>query len=239
MKRANKLIVMLASIVIVGVAVRGVLAHDAWAEPGAGPTYRILYGHKVPEAYKPAKVTSVKVLDEHQHPLKFSRQEMPDGLTVQPMGGRPALFAVEFANGYWVSVGKDRRNVRLSQLPAGTAGTDPTLLFKFSKTILNWQPWMNRPLGQRIEFIPQALTRIPKAGSNLRLHLLLNGKPLGNQMVENNSNEQGPKTDAEGYVTVKVVKGVNRFATDYDITQPNDADARRLSLTAALVFLAR
>jgi nickel transport protein len=57
-------------------------------------------------------------------------------------------------------------------------------------------------------------------------------------MVENNSNEQGPKTDADGYVTVMVVKGQNRFATDHDIDQPNDPDAKRLSLTAAFVFIA-
>lgn len=238
MKRTTNLLFLLTGLVVIGVTIQ-VLAHDAWAEPGAGPVYRILYGHKAPEAYKSAKVTSVKALDENQQSLKFSRKQTPEGLTVQPMGGRPALFAVEFANGYWVSVGKDRRNVRLSQLPTGTTGTDPSLLFKFSKTMLGWQPWMVRPLGQRIEFIPQALTGMPKAGSNLRLRLLLDGKPLGNQMVENNSNEQGPKTDTDGYVTVKVVTGINRFATDHDINQPTDADARRLSLTAALVFVAK
>ena len=238
MKRTIRLLFILTGIITVGVTIR-VLAHDAWAEPGAGPVYRILYGHKAPEAYKSAKVTSVKAFNEKQQSLKFSRKQTPEGLTVQPMGGRPALFAVEFANGYWVSVGKDRRNVRLSQLPAGTTGTDPSLLFKFSKTMLSWQPWMVRPLGQRIEFIPQDLTAMPKAGSTLRLRLLLDGKPLGNQMVENNSNEQGPKTDTDGYVTVKVATGINRFATDHDINQPNDADARRLSLTAALVFVAK
>lgn len=238
MKRTTILLVLLTGIVALGVTIR-VLAHDAWAEPGAGPVYRILYGHKAPEAYKAAKVTSVKALDENQQSLKFSRKQTPDGLTVQPTGGRPALFAVAFDNGYWVSVGKDRRNVRLSQLPAGVTGTDPSRLFKFSKTMLSWQPWMVRPLGQRIEFIPQALTKMPKAKSNLRLRLLLDGKPLAGQMVENNSNEQGPKTDADGYVTVKVATGINRFATDHDINQPADADARRLSLTAALVFVAK
>lgn len=238
MKRTAKLLFLSIGIVVAGVTVRA-LAHDAWAEPGAGPVYRILYGHKAPEAYKSAKVTSVKALDENQQSLKFSRQETPDGLTVRPTGGRPALFAVEFDNGYFVTVGKEHRNVRLSRLPAGTTGTAPSHPLKFSKTLLSWQPWMVRPLGQRIELIPQALTGMPKAGSNLRLRLLLDGKPLSNQMVENNSNEQGPKTDADGYVTVKVLSGINRFATDHDITQPNDADARRLSLTAALVFIAK
>lgn len=105
--------------------------------------------------------------------------------------------------------------------------------------MLSWQPWMTRPLGQRIELVPQGLSALPKPGSSLKLLLLLNGKPLRGQMVENNSNEQGPKTDDDGYVTVKVLPGVNRLATDYDITQPTDVDAKRLSLTATLVFVAR
>lgn len=237
MKTSTKLIALTSAALVIGLAVR-VLAHDAWAEPGAGPVYRILYGHKNPEAYPVVKVTSVKALDARQHPLTVSRTQTPDGLSVRP-SGRPVLFAVEFDNGYYVTVGKEHRNVRLSQLPAGVRGTNPSHPLKFSKTLLTWQPWMARPLGQRIELVPQGLSAMPKPGSSLRLRLLLNGKPLGGQMVENNSNEQGPKTDTDGYVTVTVLAGVNRFATDHDITQSRDADAKRLSLTAALVFVAR
>lgn len=222
---------------VIGIAIRA-LAHDAWVEPGKGPIYRVLYGHKTPEPYGFAKVTSVICFDKNEHRLKFSRKETLEGLSIQPTGGQPVMFTVEFDNGYFVTIGKEHRNVRLSTLPASTTGTAPSHPLKFSKTILAWQPWMSRPLGQRIELIPQNLTGLPKAGSVLRLRLLLNGKPLGNQMIENNSNEQGPKTNAEGYVSVKVVEGVNRFATDHDIIQPNDIDARRLSLTAALVFVA-
>ena len=238
MKRTKKYIALLIGLVAVGIAVR-VLAHDSWVEPGMGPVFRVLYGHKAPEPYKFVKVTLVNAIDAAQHPLKFSRTETPDGLTIKTMGGRPVLFAVEFDNGYWVTVGNERRNIRQSQLPAGTKSTDPSRPLKFSKTILTWQPWMARPLGQRIEFVPQGLTELPKAGATMRLRLLFDGKPLGNQMVENNSNEQGPKTDANGYVTVTVLKGTNRFATDHDITQPTDADGRRLGLTAALVFVAK
>lgn len=129
--------------------------------------------------------------------------------------------------------------MRQSQLPTGTAGvSDPTHPVKFSKTIVSWQPWVTKPLGQRIEFVPVGFAGPPRAGSELRLRLL-DGQPLGGQMVENNSDEQGPKTDADGYVTVTVRPGINRFATDHDIAQPNDADAQRLSLTAALVFTGR
>lgn len=213
-----------------------VYAHDAWVEPGAGPVYKVLYGHKMPESYKANKITSLKVFDARQKSLRYSRQVTTEGVSIDKLSGVPAMFALEFDNGYWVKVGAESKNIRYSQMPSGT---DPSHPLKFSKTILSWQPWMAKPLGQRIEFIPIAADQVPRAGSQLRLKLLLDGKPLAGQMVENNSDEKGPKTDVEGNVTVMVVSGVNRFATDHDIQQKNDPDAKRLSLTAAFVFVAK
>ncbi len=216
------------------------LAHDAWVDPLGGPVYKILYGHKIPEPYPTVKVTSLKVLDAGQKPLKFTRTESKEGLSITP-AGKPALFVTAFDNGYWVKVGdeKESRNVRKSALPAGTVGGQSSHPMKWSKTMLNWASWMAKPMGQRIEFVPVGLTALPKPGSSLKLRLLLDGKPLANQMVENNSNEMGPKTDANGDVTVTVLKGINRYATDHDIMQANMPDAQRLSLTAALVFVAK
>jgi nickel transport protein len=216
------------------------LAHDAWVDALGGPVYKVFYGHKAPEAYQATKITSIKVLDAAQKSLKFTQAPVPGGMTLTP-ASQPALFALEFDNGYWVKVGdeKESRNVRKSALPAGTVGGQSSHPLKFSKTMLRWAPWMSKALGQRIEFVPVGLTAMPQAGSQLKLRLLLDGKPLANQMVENNSNEAGPKTDAKGEVTVTVLKGINRYATDHDIMQANMPDAQRLSLTAALVFAAK
>ncbi len=216
------------------------LAHDAWVDPLGGPVYKILYGHKIPEPYPAVKVTSLQVLDAMQKPIKFTRSESKDGLRITP-ASRPALFVTAFDNGYWVKVGdeKESRNVRKSALPAGTVGGLASHPLKWSKTMLSWAPWMAKPMGQRIELVPVGLTALPRPGSTLKLHLLLDGQPLANQMVENNSNETGPKTDANGNVTVTVLPGINRYATDHDIMQANEPDAQRLSLTAALVFVAK
>lgn len=232
MKKFRNFTRLLAAVVIVCSALI-VMAHDAWVMPGSGPVYAILYGHKIPEKYDAVKVTSLKVFDAAQKPLTFKQMKTAQGIAVKVNAGKPALFALEFDNGYWVKVAGESKNVRKSEMPEGT---DPVHPLKFSKTIISWQPWMNKPLGQRIEFVPVDAVAAPKAGAKMRLQLLLDGKPLSGQMVENNSNEMGPKTDANGYVTVTVLKGANRFATDHDINQPDDTDAQRLSLTAALVF---
>ena len=217
------------------------LAHDAWVDPLGGPVYQVFYGHKVPEDYPAAKVISLQVLDAEQRFLAYTRQTSAKGLSIRP-SGQPALFALEFDNGYWTKTPADKesRNVRLTSLPAaGRMGAVGSRLFKFSKTVLRWQPWMFRPVGQRFEFVPEQFSGPLRAGQSFRVRLLLDGQPLANAMVENNSNEEGPRTDASGMVTITLVKGVNRLANDLDIAQTADPDATRLSLTAALVFVAQ
>ncbi len=235
MKSSNQFLKLSSVLFIVCMAL-SVFAHDAWVVPGAGPVYQILYGHKIPEAYSADKITVLKVLDANQKSVSYNRIVTKEGVSVKVISGKPALFVLDFDNGYWVKSGAESHNISKAQIPAGS---DPLHAIKFSKTMISWQSWMSQPQGQRIEFIPVDVTEIPKAGARLRLQLLLDGKPLANQMVENNSNEQGPKTDRDGYVTVTVTKGMNRFATDHDMAQTNNEIAKRLSLTAVFVFNAK
>lgn len=211
------------------------LAHDAWVNPSKGPIYTILYGHKVPEEYSINKITTLTVLDGNQKPVPYSNMASAKGMDIKTTGEKPAMFILDYDNGFWTTVGKESINFRYSMMPQGSAGHHP---LKYSKTLMTWKSWMTKPAGQRIEFVPVGWTSLPAAGKQVKLQCLLDGKPLAGQMVENNSNEEGPKTDEEGMVTVTVVSGINRFATDYDIAQPYDRDASRLSLTAALVFMA-
>lgn len=212
------------------------LAHDAWVNPGAGPVYEILYGHKEPEAYAATKVAVLQVFDAQGKFLPYTRTESAKGLSIKPTG-QPAMFALEFDNGYWTKTAKDKEstNVRFSSVPGALSGSHP---IKFSKTVLSWQPWMFKPVGQRFEFVPTAFAGAPKAGQQLTVRLLLDGQPVANAMVENNSNEEGPRTNANGEVTITLVKGINRLANDISLDQRIDPDASKLSLTAALVFMA-
>jgi nickel transport protein len=212
-----------------------VVAHDAWVAPGKGPVFHILYGHKIAEKYVPTKVTALHVLDSDQRELPFQRKNDSNGVSIRLTKGTPAVFVLDYDNGYWVKLNGKSINVRHSLQPEGTDAVHP---LKYSKTVMSWLPWLAKPLGQRIEFVPVSVKKSPRAGSQITLRLLLDGKPLSGQMVENNSDERGPSTDANGEVTVTVLQGINRFATDYDIHQ-KDPDASRLSLTAAFVFIAK
>ncbi|MDJ0364133.1 DUF4198 domain-containing protein [Hymenobacter sp. H14-R3] len=230
--------VLAAAALVLAATALPLLAHDAWVDPLGGPIYQVFYGHKVPENYPAAKVTTLQVLDAEQHFLPYTRLPTAKGLSIKPTG-QPAMFVLDFDNGYWTKTLQDKesRNVRLTAQPAAAGGVG-SRLFKYSKTVLRWQPWMFKAVGQRFEFVPEAFSGALRAGQPFQVRLLLDGQPLANAMVENNSNEEGPHTDANGLVTIKLVKGINRLANDLDIAQTADPDATRLSLTAALVFVA-
>jgi nickel transport protein len=146
------------------------------------------------------------------------------------------MFLVEFDNGSYSTVDGKTVNVGKREAPSATSSRRP---LKWGKTIVVWQSWMTEPVGQRIEVLPVTAAAEPTAGSKFTVRVLFEGKPLAGVMVENNSNETGPKTDADGRATLVLVPGINRLAVDYDLPLKADADADTLALNASLVFMAR
>ena len=227
-------------LLLAAAAVLPLLAHDAWVDPLGGPVYQILYGHKETESYPAAKVTSLQVLDAGQHFLPYTRQTSDKGVSITPQG-KPAMFALEFDNGYWVKDPSTEKstNVRLSSRPAAERpGLLGSRVFKFSKTMLHWELWMFKPFGQRLEFVPESFTGPLRAGQSFRVRLLLDGQPLAGELVDNNNTTAGPRTDATGLATITLVQGVNRLSSTHDIAQAADPEFTRLSLNASLVFVA-
>ncbi len=215
-------------------------AHDAWVHPGRGPRWPVYYGHKVYERFPIAKIAALDAIDANGRKLAWTKEEDGDGVSIRVAKGTPAMFVLTYDNGYWVKGpgeggNMSYMNVGRPQLDQGTAPLHP---FKFAKTVLSWQPWMSKPVGQRVELVPLDFRGTPKAGGQLRLRLLFEGKPLADQMVENNSSEEGPRTDGDGYVTVTVAPGMNRFASDFALPKSDDPKADKVSLTAVLVFVA-
>ncbi len=209
-------------------------AHDAWVAPVDGPIYPVHFGHKAPQDYVAAKVKAVTAFDAARAPLAVEISRDAKGASVKA-SGKPAMLLVEFDNGFYTKV--DGKSVQMSKrdAPAGSTTNHPV---KSGKTIVQWAPWMTEPVGQRLEVLPVD-TSTPAAGSKFKVRVLLDGKPVAGLMVENNSNETGPKTDAQGLATLTLVKGINRLAVDYDIPMKGDPDTDKLGLNASLVFMTK
>jgi nickel transport protein len=210
-------------------------AHDAWVAPVDGPIFPIHFGHKGPQDYVAAKVKTVTVFDANRATLASEISRDDKGASVKP-NGKPAMLLVEFDNGFYTKI--DGKSVQMSKrdAPAGSVTNHPV---KSGKTIVQWMPWMTEAVGQRLEVVPINASAAPTAGSKFQVRVLLDGKPIAGLMVENNSNETGPKTDAQGLATLTLVKGINRLAVDHDIPMKGDPDTDKLGLNASLVFMAK
>ena len=217
------------------VASNSATAHDSWVAPVDGPVFPVHFGHKSPQDYAAAKVKTVTVFDASHALLTAEISRDAKGASVKA-SGKPAMLLVEFDNGFYTKV--DGKSVQLSKrdAPAGSTTNHP---MKSGKTILQWASWMTEPVGQRLEVLPVDASAAPKAGSKFQVRVLLDGKPVAGVMVENNSNEAGPKTDADGRATLTLVKGINRLAVDYDIPMKDDPDTDKLGLNASLVFMTK
>jgi nickel transport protein len=210
-------------------------AHDAWIAPTSGPVYPVHSGHKDPAPFPGSKVQAVRVLDSQQNELPASIAAGATGADVT-VSGAPAMLLVFFDNGFWVKEPSGSRNVSKLESTSATSGSRP---LKWGKTITQWTAWSGMPMGQRIEIVPVGISVAPKAGSKLTVQVLLNGKPLPGVMVENNSNETGPTTDASGFATLTLTSGQQRIAIDHDVPVKNDPKTDKLVLNASLVFVAQ
>ena len=210
-------------------------AHDAWVAPVDGPVFPVHFGHKSPQDYVAAKVKAATAFDAARTPLSVEISRESKGASVKASGAA-AMLLVEFDNGFYTKI--DGKSVQMSKrdAPAGSTTNHPV---KSGKTIVQWAPWMTEPVGQRIEVLPVDASAAPKAGSKFKVRVLLDGKPVGGVLVQNNSNETGPKTDADGLATLTLVKGINRLSVDYDIPMKGDPDTDKLGLNASLVFMTK
>lgn len=210
-------------------------AHDAWVAPVEGPVFPVHFGHKAPQDYVAEKVKTVTAFDANRLPLTVDVMRDATGASVRA-NGKPAMLLVEFDNGFYTKV--DGKSIQMSKrdAPPGSTTNHPV---KSGKTIVQWAPWMAEPMGQRLEVLPLKVSGAPKAGSKFKVRILLDGKPVSGVMVENNSNETGPKTDADGLATLTLVKGINRLSVDYDIPMPGDPETDKLGLNGSLVFMSQ
>lgn len=211
------------------------LAHDAWAAPGAGPTYPIQYGHEELLDYPAHKVKAVQAFNASggEIPVEILREERR--AMARPESA-PAMLSVFFDNGYFSKVDGKSRNVGKREAPGATDSSHPV---KWSKTILSWSPASFRPLGQRLEIVPLPFAGEPTAGAAIKVRVLLEGKPLPKAKVTTLSAEESQPTDAQGEVTFKTTAGVQRLTLDHRIATPDDPDADHLALNASLVFVTR
>lgn len=112
------------ALAIAGLSTLGLIgsasAHDAWVAPVTGPVYPVHFGHKEPQSYAAAKVKVVSVLDAKRGPLANEISRDDKGASVK-VNGKPAMFLVEFDNGFYSRVDGKTVNVSKREAPTSTS----------------------------------------------------------------------------------------------------------------------
>lgn len=209
-------------------------AHDAWVELG-GPKHAVLFGHGAGDTYDVKKVRRVAAWGRDGQALAVRTTTDRQPVQVEAEGGPAALWALEFDNGFWVRQEGRSRNVPRTEVSGPVESSSRAL--KFGKTVLAWGEHTARPVGQRLEIVPQA-RQAPAAGQPLVVQVLYEGRPLAGAKVAvqgPGDGHDGPvvTTDAQGRASVILLKGPQFVTTSHSVPYPGP-EAERDNLAANL-----
>ena len=148
-------------------------AHDMWLQP-TNNGYVVVLGHadKV-DPYDPDRVVDVTGYTVNGWPVPLAIDRGKDKCSVTIDEGFCALTAI-FDNKYWLKTTEGWKNQRnkegLDILQEGRS-------YKYTKHIIKWCDFLNKPLGQRVEIIPLKDPTSLQEGDLLPVQILFEGKP--------------------------------------------------------------
>ena len=199
------------------------LAHDFWLKP-QGQKAVLWYGHgSEDDDYDRGNLKKVAGLDAKGNGVKVSQSSDGKHLVLTPEPEAVQL-AVEMDTGFWVKTVQGWKN-ESKRTADGVLLSEWSLYY--SKVLLKPEACLNKPFGQRLELVPLALS-----GKNLKLRLLLNGKPLPEVKLYD-EHKKVADTDPAGEATVAYEEAMTLSAA-YREPLTNHPDADRLHLHAVL-----
>jgi len=224
---------------VLGLAVSAAEAHAVWIAQRTGEL-TVVYGHgAADDPYAPAKVKAISGFTASGASAGVESVAREKNLIVQPAPDA-ALLTIYFDNGYWTERANGKwENVGKSVVPdAKSAGH----YVKHALAILHPLPEPARPTDLKLQILPLADPLALRAGQELPVRVLLDGKPLaGATLIADYTNEpdgKGPVTDAHGEARVIVSNnGLNVIALSHAEKLEGDPDADERGHMATLSFM--
>jgi nickel transport protein len=217
-----------------------VAAHSAWVAQRSG-SMAVIYGHGASdESYDAAKVKDVKA---------FAADGTAITTTLAPVGPyvgltkedaeKVAIFGVTFDNGLWTEKadGKWVNEGKSKHPDAKSAGR----YIKHVVAVIKPAQKPGQAIGHALEIVPLADPLALKVGDDLKVRVLLNGKPLADAEIigeyTTDPDTKSAKTDASGEATIKVRNfGLNVLVTNYTEKLSGNPDADEVGHNASLSF---
>jgi len=215
-------------------------AHDLWVADVNGGYYAILRGHLpgILEPYNPPCIQELSALDEKGLPLALKRVDRERQVVFQAPSA-PALVAVAAAWGVRVidETGKKHFMSKAQAVEAGMAVKEAFFSAQYSKTLFRFHNSFTKPIGMKLEVVPQANPLILRKGDTLTIQVLLDGLPLSKAKVQRGGKAAAGETDANGIAEVRIDgTGWQKVAVVHDAPAPENSGLDYLRLSAFLVF---
>lgn len=212
-------------------------AHDFWIEKKDGKLF-IVSGHDDKwDVYDPARVREVKAFDNKGNIIKADAVRQKDIAYIES-NENIAMISVFFDNYFWVKSTDGWKNItKRDAQKEGLQILESGQSFKYAKYISKWSDMFSKPIGTKIEIVPQKNPLALKPKDKLPIKVLLDGKPLENAPVFlQASHDEIAKTNKEGIANVELKKGHNIISATTRVPLVNNPDADQIYLRASLSF---
>ena len=199
----------------------------------------VVYGHgSSDEGYDPAKLTSLRLLDERGAQLPVQRMDGNDHVTFAKVDGA-AVAVSTLDNGFW-SKGANGKWVNKSKEEVEGA-TEGGRYLKYSVTILGHLKAAPKPQDLDFQIVPLADPSTMKAGDALDVQVLLRGEPVADVVViaeyTTDSDNHSVKTDSDGKASITIRnQGLNVIAASFSEELQDKTRADEVGHFATLTF---
>ncbi len=209
--------------------------HDAWldtAPQGAAGQFLVRFtDDSKPLPYPQAKLTRVWGINAGGKTLNVTPVMEGELARISAPPGAE-LLALEFDNGFYSKTTQGTVNKPRNEAPGSISALWAQ---KGGKYVMQWSAVSQKPVGLKLEIVPLS-SAAPKAGDQLAVQVLWDGKPVEGLKVSKGEHESGVKTDAQGRATYKVEPGRNFVWTERRVKVEGDPRFDSLAFASNLVF---
>jgi len=216
-------------------------AHMLWMEKRNGDI-GILYGHGLKlDPYDPEKIKDVKGFDSKGKAVEVVIVKQKESALISPKG-EAATISILFDGGYFVKTTEGGKKLTKREAKGNFEIIESFRSQKYSKVMLSPSDLFSKPLGLRLEIVPEKNPFAIKIGETLPIKVLFEGKPLEGAVVKAGCTyerklKELPKTDKNGIANVAIEKSGNQIiGVSYKIPLKDDPDADVLSLSTNMTF---
>ena len=213
-------------------------AHSVWIAERHGVN-AVVYGHgPSDDSYDPSKVTSLVAKGADGSAINVKLEKLSDHVTFE-QNDAIATIAVEFDNGYW---SKDADNKWHNKPKDEVANAQQGGHYvKYGVAYFKHPEGDIKPQGLKFEIVPLKDPLMLKAGDELPIQVLFDGKPAAGIAVISDyismSETVTTNTDTYGKAVVKVRnQGLNVVVTPHTEELDNNPKADKIGYMATLSF---